>query len=121
MVDGTLPCNIHPLTWSVFVATQAEWSTPMPVSSGNQPLSKLMLLLQPQKQPASFFQLMRQYEIRSLRALMVKEALEEECQDVAEAVEEAEACDDDHNSIMPSVHGRLYVTSGYYSQYAISQ
>ncbi len=63
-----------------------------------------MRLLQQQKQPALFSQSMKQYEIQSLKALMVRGVLAEGCQDVVEGVEGAEGCVDDQQLYVVSIH-----------------
>ena len=74
---------------------------------GNQRWSRSMRLLQQRKQPALFSQSTKQYEIPSLKALMVRGVLAEGCQGVVEGVEGAEACVDDQQLHTVFIHTML--------------
>jgi hypothetical protein len=78
--------------------------THMQALCGNQRWSRSMRLLQQRKQPALFSQSTKQYEIPSLKALMVRGVLAEGCQGVVEGVEGAEACVDDQQLYAVSIH-----------------
>lgn len=70
-----------------------------------------MRLLQRRKQPALFSQLMKQYEIPSLKALMVRGVLAEGCQGVVEGVAGAEACVDDQQLYLVSTQTVILLCS----------